>query len=254
MERCVQDIEACKSMFALKNTFQKILEVYGFSAYNFMDTGLPNSGMPFTDGTSDKRWEQEYQTNNFVDIDPCIAMARRTNASFTWADVPMPMRTGKRKPGALHLMDAAADYGFEEGLVVPYHFVDALGRSYSSLVVLFWKDRVSYFKSFIGSRRSEIQLITLYWMQRMTDLVYQEFHPKYHESSTYITNLEKVSDREREVLKWAAIGKTSQETADLMGISYNTVRDYWKSILVKTGAATKTSATAQALQAGLIDI
>ena len=39
-----------------------------------------------------------------------------------------------------------------------------------------------------------------------------------------------------------------------MGISYNTVRDYWKSILAKTGASTKTAATMMALQSGVIDI
>ena len=63
-----------------------------------------------------------------------------------------------------------------------------------------------------------------------------------------------LTDREREVLQWAAMGKTSDETAAILAVSHKTVEAHIKSAMIKLGASNKTQATVQAVYRRLIDI
>jgi DNA-binding CsgD family transcriptional regulator len=57
-----------------------------------------------------------------------------------------------------------------------------------------------------------------------------------------------LSPREREVLRWAAEGKTAWETAQLLGVSESAVSLYMGNAMTKLGAATKTQAVAIAIR------
>jgi LuxR family transcriptional regulator, quorum-sensing system regulator BjaR1 len=63
-----------------------------------------------------------------------------------------------------------------------------------------------------------------------------------------------LSDREQEVLKWSARGKTRTEIADIMCLSENTVSFHNKNILRKLDANNITLAVLKALHMGLIQI
>ena len=57
-----------------------------------------------------------------------------------------------------------------------------------------------------------------------------------------------LSPREREVLKWAADGKTAWETAQLIGVSERAIRLYTENAMGKLKAKTKTQAVAIAVR------
>lgn len=57
-----------------------------------------------------------------------------------------------------------------------------------------------------------------------------------------------LSPREREVLRWAADGKTAWETAQLLGVSERAIRLYTENAISKLRAKTKTQAVAIALK------
>jgi DNA-binding CsgD family transcriptional regulator len=61
-----------------------------------------------------------------------------------------------------------------------------------------------------------------------------------------------LSPREREVLKWAADGKTSWETARVLGLSERAVRLYTENAMSKLRAKTKTQAVAIAVKNAII--
>ena len=63
-----------------------------------------------------------------------------------------------------------------------------------------------------------------------------------------------LTDREQEVLKWCARGKTKSEIADILSISENTVHTYVKDSLKKLDANNVTLGVLRALQMGLIQI
>lgn len=254
LEEMIGDIEACKTLEELKHRLQLVVEMYGFSSFNFMDTGHPNVDVPTYFGTTGEAWEHEYIRNNFIHVDPCVSRARRTNTPFDWGSVPLPKYSGGRKPGAIKTWEAAHDHGFTEGLVVPYHFANSMGRVHSSLVVFYWRDPVQRFKFLISGKKYEIHLIIIYWMQRAIDLVATTVR---HKSTIFrVDEIRQpvLTDRERDVLSWAGRGKTASETADILQISELTVDTYVRSALAKLNATNKTHAVAKCVYLGIIDL
>jgi DNA-binding CsgD family transcriptional regulator len=61
-----------------------------------------------------------------------------------------------------------------------------------------------------------------------------------------------LSPREREVLQWAADGKTAWETAQLLGVSERAIRLYTENAMGKLRAKTKTQAVAIAYKNDMI--
>ena len=61
-----------------------------------------------------------------------------------------------------------------------------------------------------------------------------------------------LSPREREVLKWAADGKTAWETAQLLGVSERAIRLYTENAMNKLRAKTKTQAVAIAVKNNIL--
>lgn len=61
-----------------------------------------------------------------------------------------------------------------------------------------------------------------------------------------------LSNRERSCLHWAAVGKTSWETALILGVSEHTVNFHLKNACRKLGVRTRRAAVVAALQGGLL--
>ena len=61
-----------------------------------------------------------------------------------------------------------------------------------------------------------------------------------------------LSAREREVLSWAAEGKTASETADILHVSASAVNLYAQRAMSKLHARTKTQAVAIAMQNSML--
>lgn len=62
-----------------------------------------------------------------------------------------------------------------------------------------------------------------------------------------------LSPRENEVLQWIAKGKTTEEIAIILNISYWTVKTHVKKLLNKLGAKKRNDAVAKAYECGLVD-
>jgi len=231
------------------------VEDYGFLSFNFLDIGQPNADVPFYLTTVSKDFEAAYRDNSFVAVDPYVSRARRTNTPFTWSGLVAPEYSGKRKPGVIRLYEAVRDFRYNEGYIVPFHFHDPLGRACSALILLIWADTVQKFRFLISERRYELHLICIYWAQRVIDVVAREHRgkgPQFHPADKSERSL--LSDRERDVLTWAGRGKTVADTADILGISENTVEGYFKTIYSKLNVLNKTHAVAKAIYGDLIDI
>ncbi len=255
LDEIIGDIEAAQSLDDLKRVMQRILDYCGFAAHSFIDIGQPHIDVPFYFSTTGEVWEREYLSNKFQHVDPCLSRARRTNVPFTWGSVSLPPYSGGRKSGALKTMEAARDHGFTEGFVVPFHYVDRQTRVYSSLVTFFWKDQVQRFGFLLSRKKYELHLIMICWMQRMIDLVATDVrhHPAIFARDDPRENCS-LTDRERDVLSWAARGKTVGETADILCISEQTAESYMRGAVGKLDAANKTHAVAKGIYLGLIDV
>jgi len=255
LDEAIGDIEACRTTEELRGVMQRIAENYGFASYNFLDAGRPHVESPFYFGTSGEAWERTYDANRFVHVDPCVARVRRSNVPFVWEEIEVPeARRGPKSP-VKRLMDAAHDFGFAEGLVIPFHFRDRLGRLHSASSVFYWKDDLKKFRFLVDGKRHELHLIMIYFIQRCVDLIAVQ-----HRGGQALIGIPhgalefELSGRERDVLAWAARGKTVAETADILKISEGTVETHIKRALEKLNVSNKTHAVAKAITLGIIDI
>jgi DNA-binding CsgD family transcriptional regulator len=152
-------------------------------------------------------------------------------------------------------MEVAADHGYREGLIVPFHFSDAIGRIYSSLVVFFWSDPLKRFQFMIRLKHHELHILMIYWAQRMVELLGKSLSKGTCFTAKEPAQLrDRLTDRERDVLAWAARGKTAADTADILGVSEETVNTHVRHALKKLGATSKTHGVAKAIYLGLIDL
>ena len=152
-------------------------------------------------------------------------------------------------------MDAAADFGLREGLVIPCHFKDELGRVHSVSSVLFWKDHLRPFAFVLKSKKAELHLLMIYFIQQFFKLRSEEARS----ASQTLRDLKKdggqtLTDAQRDVLSWAARGKTIGETAEILNISEMTAETHVKNALRRLNVHNKTHAVAKAIMLGLIDL
>ncbi|MFZ0607714.1 MAG: autoinducer binding domain-containing protein [Xanthobacteraceae bacterium] len=254
-ETDISTIEECGSVEEVRNAFQKIIERYGFSSFGFMDASNPWENDPLLVTTHSRSWIDTYRSENFIESDPCLAAARRTNLPFNWGSIRLPPASGKRKPGALRTMEAARDFGAAEGLTIPVHYCDALGRQYSSVCALFWKNKIAAFYAALKLNRVQMHVVILYMMQKLVELYAKEksLKPRF-ERGPLSDQFSILTDREKEVLKWAGMGKTADETGDILFCSTKTVEAHIYSAMKKLGATNKTQATVRAIYQGFIDI
>jgi LuxR family transcriptional regulator, quorum-sensing system regulator BjaR1 len=255
LDEAIGWIEACHGVDELKQTLQTISEHYGFASFNFLDTGSSHLDAPFFIGTLKPDFLNGYIENKLVHVDPCVARARRTNTPFSWGDVPVPQNRGIRKSGAQKTMEFAYDHGFQEGFIVPFHFSDAIGRVNSSLIVFFWSDPAQRFQFLVSKKKYEMHLIMIYWAQRAVDVIGEQYRsgaPFGNRDAPTVGQV--LTDRERDVLSWAARGKSALDTADILDLSEDTVKTHIRNALKKLDANNKTHGVTKAIYLGLISV
>lgn len=252
----IAEIESCEDVISLNETMHKIIGNFGFSAVNFLDAGQPDVDNPFTIGSIHPDWDREYRSNGFLHVDPVLPIVRRSNVAFLWSDVELPPAGKRRKPGALKLMEASQDHGFRDGLVIPFHYVDHIGRHQIASCVYFWSDRRSKLKFMLKFKKHDLHVLTIYFAQKMSDVAARELktRAKFLDEEGRPLRHVYLTDRERDVLAWAARGKTAEETSDILNVSAKTVVEHLNNARRKLGASNKTHAASVALFLGLIDL
>jgi DNA-binding CsgD family transcriptional regulator len=94
-----------------------------------------------------------------------------------------------------------------------------------------------------SSLANDVHLFAHYYHQRMRDVI----------AARPVTSAFDLSPRERDVLRWAAEGKTARETARLLRVSESAVNLYARNAMAKLRAGTKTQAVAIAVRNAVIN-
>jgi LuxR family transcriptional regulator, quorum-sensing system regulator BjaR1 len=212
--------------------FEAEIKACGFHAY--IMAGLPSPGTSLTDLTVANGWPPEwfeiYTRENFSVMDPVPRHGASTVQPFEWAEA----RYDKDSNPAAHLvMTRATDFRLMQGYCIPLHYDDG-GAVISMATEQPTIDPVA---------KSALQLIGVYAHNRIRALG----RPK-QEKRDLLTR------REREILRWAADGKTSWEVSVILSISERTVKFHLVQASHKLNAVNRTAAVAKALARGLIKL
>jgi len=255
LEEAIAGIETSDTMDELRTSLHRIIQDYGFSGFGFVDAGRPELDVPYHTGTYPPAWQRTYLQNDFIHSDPALARARRTNAPFHWGCLKLPEPQGRRRSREVKVMDAAREFGFREGLVVPLHYRDRFGAIHSSSTVFFWEDEPRWFDKLFASHKHELHLLMIYWIQRAIDIVNRDKRdvPIVLRASDAAAAIQ-LTMREKDVIAWAARGKTVSDTAQILGISPQTVEGFMKQALRKLDASNKTHGVAKSIALGIIDL
>lgn len=89
-------------------------------------------------------------------------------------------------------------------------------------------------------------------LKKIIKIIANDIHDTLVELNKITTPTVPLSPREKEVLRWGADGKTSEETAKILGISLDAINFHYKRIKIKTHTTNKAQAIAHAIIKGHI--
>ena len=219
------------SLSEVVSRFEAEIAACGFSAY--IMAGLPSPGTTLANLTVANGWPEEwfdlYTRENFSACDPVPRHGASTVQPFEWSEA---IYDRDADPAAHNVMMRATDFGLRAGYCIPLHY-----------------DEGGAIISMAGERpeldptvKSALQLIGIYAHNRIRALNRPSRGRKL------------LSTREREILRWAAAGKTSWETSVILRISERTVKFHLVEASRKLNAVNRTSAVAKALVQGFIKL
>jgi LuxR family transcriptional regulator, quorum-sensing system regulator BjaR1 len=230
----IEELDRLTAPDAAMDAMQKSLSLFGFD--NFIMTCLPGPREKFEQAVLMRKWPKGwfelYASQDYVRVDPVIHHCRNTVQPFEWKDAPIHENAG---PRALEVMNRAVDYGMKEGFCLPVHGING----YEACLSMSGKALD------ISSRtKPALHLMSMYAFERIRTHVSRASDPP----------AKTLTSREREMLVWAAAGKSAADTGDIVGITERTVTAHIVSACQKLQATNKTQAVARALQYRIITI
>lgn len=176
-------------------------------------------------------WYHHYLAAKHYRHDPCAALCRTGVGPFVWSDV----RSRLIDCNARQVMDEAEEFGLRDGICVP-------------IEVPFGEPAAVT----IAGRHIDVTpeaRCSVHALARHAYSAALRLAGDLRKAST-----PRLSGREREILQWAAAGKTAWEASRILGISESTVSTHLRNIKQKLDAANIVHAIAQAFRRHEIDL
>jgi len=212
----------------------KTARQYGLTNITYLGINIPVVGLEhgvYATTTYSHDWQARYASKDYLRIDPVIQRGLRRIIPLDWSEVDRSPRP------VAQFFGEAQEFGVGlQGLTFPMrglHGETALFSINSNLSNVEWlKFRREYMRDF--------QLIAYY------------FHDNVLNREGFALETRMLSERQKEVLKWAASGKTEWETGTIIGLSARTVKYHLSAAMVSLRAVNKAHAVARAVRLGLI--
>jgi len=228
----VERVELLARLDDVTSAMEDALAPFGIES--FIVTGLPTKWQPFEELVMASRWPAEffmlYIENDYARVDPLSRRSIQSRMPFEWdAD---SYRTDP-DPLVVEMMQHAAQFRMRRGFLIPIHGPNGEEGYVSTAAADL---------DLSARAKASIHLISLYAFERMHSL--RRLLPQKRSLLTA---------REREVLTWAAHGKSALQISQALNISKRTVDEHTQTATHKLGAANRTEAVVIALRERIID-
>jgi LuxR family transcriptional regulator, quorum-sensing system regulator BjaR1 len=228
----IDNLERCASPTAVLDGMRQALKDFGINY--FCLNGFANPGQRFDEVVLASRvppgWMELYIQENYVQHDPSQRHARRTVHPYEWKDAPYDR---EREPKAREFIQRASDFKIHNGLVVP------IPGPFGCVGQVFMG---SHNPQLPMRDKPTLHLMALYAFARVEYLAGRRLR------------ISALTTREKEVLVWAAKGKTAWEVGEILHISQRTVDAHLQATASKLGTLNKTQTVAVALREKLISL
>lgn len=206
-----------------------------FGLNTFILVGLPDQAQHLCESilldTWPHAWLSRYLEADHLHHDPCALHCRESTQPFTWTEIAPKLLKERR---ALQVMNEAGEHGFRAGLCIPLHTIDGFrGLSFAG----------GHVELPPGSRRM-LTTLAVYACAAAERVGRKDDQPP----------VGRLTSREREVLRWIAVGKTVDEVGDILHVSSHTVTEHLRKVRTKLEATNTVHALVKALQSGQLKI
>nr|WP_321457942.1 LuxR family transcriptional regulator [uncultured Cohaesibacter sp.] len=241
LESTIEMMQSASTVDGAFDLFKEFVNEHGYdNACYTLVTDHPSIGkMAYHGVTSDypEPWMKHYRDHDYQHFDPVWLRSFEHPVPFFWNDLVDqkkrdPSLDGEILRKSLQVMNEAAEEGVADGI----------GLSFTN--------RMGEISGF-GISRQQQQKCHDYRELGTIYLVATVFHDKFmslHQEAVR----PKLSQREKDILSWAAEGKSDWEIATILGIKHSTVRYHWKNIFQKLDVSSRLLATSKAIRQKLI--
>lgn len=180
-----------------------------------------------------EEWFKRYLTENHVHADPVIYQTMTSDEPFVWSETLEHRRLSRLSK---RVMDEATEFKMRDGFSVPLHLPGGF-----QAIVTYGAERVDLSQE----ARAILHIISIYAHNQLRSISKNETNTNKN-STPYITAAE------REVIYWAAEGKTNWEIGKILGRSARTVQHELCSAQQKLSCVNRGQVIAEALRLGII--
>lgn len=175
-------------------------------------------------------WQARYESKNYLAIDPTVRHGMLSPVPIVWSDdLFVPVR---------ELWEEARSFGLRFGWAQSIRGFDGV----SGMLTLARPNEP------IAEKELKDKRFKMSWLAQAAHLGMSRcLSPKFKQDLDV-----KLSNREVEVLRWTAEGKTSSEISTILDIAERTVNFHIANVIAKLNAANKTAAAIRAAMLGLL--
>jgi len=177
-----------------------------------------------------EEWQSIYKKNNYLAIDPTVSHGLNSQECTRW--------TEELFGSTMDLWEEAQKYDLRYGWAQSSHFNNCYG------MLTFARPKKNIADDELNNKYRWLSLINIITHQRFTILLSKMLLPEVTGSLTA---------REKEVIRWTAMGKTADEIAIITGITPRTVNFHINNAILKLGATNKTGASVKAALNNLLN-
>ncbi len=240
----LSDLDGLNSERAFKSKFNAAWSAIGFDSYTYASVDAEDleggklketaSSVIYMTNVS-TLWVERYVEESYADADPVMKDCLASRLPIRWTE---SYRANDRSTRDAQMMDDAREIGIRRGLVIPIHGPRGEFGIFSLYSQLADKD----FLRLTDTTMFEAQVIAYHF----NDAVRRTLKAR-----EIVPPPIPLTDREVEILRWTAAGKTAWEIGGILKISERTVNFHVQNVMEKFGVHNKTHAAAKAMGMGL---
>ncbi len=240
IEHFIEEANQAKSIEDVSRLFGKALKDYGYDQFCYsLITDHPSVGLNAGHGLVSSYpddWMAHYKANEYEKKDPIPHYGACASRPFTWESL---LQNRRLTPDQTKVMNEAGEARLLDGVAIPIcgYNGELAGVGMASSVGGIRPDKNLLCK--VGALASQFHL------------VYTELDKKGGSEANEARNIH-LTNREKEILLWAAEGKSDSVIAEIIGVSHATIRFHMSNIFKKLNANERTLATVKAIRHGLI--
>ena len=188
------------------------------------------SESPILHNTMNVKWIEHYLGQDYAPNDPVVRNVASRNLPFRWSELPLETKLQRQ------LMHEAQDVGMREGIAVPIHGVN----------------QDLFFVSLVTDIPDAMAGISLPHLRLMTVQLQSSYLRLANNIARQAAQMPLLTPREKDCLSFCAMGKTSWEIGQILGITEKTVDFHLANAALKLDANSRILAVVKALRLGLI--